>query len=128
MQEKKLRRQKKIEKAYGKLDDLRAGIVGIGPIKRGTLSTRMMKCGKKNCRCHRDPKYRHGPYHWWTTKVKGRSMAIMVPTEMLESYRTFTGNYRQLRGIIKEMEDVSDVILEEKARLLKSRKSDRKNR
>jgi hypothetical protein len=126
MQEKKLRRQKKIERAYGELGDLRAGIAGIGPIKRGTLSTRMMKCGKKSCRCHRDPEYRHGPYHWWTTKVKGRSKAVMVPAEMLDAYRSFIGNYRQLRGIIKKMEDASDVILEEKARLLKAPKKRQK--
>jgi hypothetical protein len=126
MQEKKLKRQKKVERAYGKLDDLRAQIAGIGPIKRGTLSTRMMKCGKKSCRCHRDSEYRHGPYHWWTTKVKGRSRAIMVPVEMLNSYRTFIANHRRLREIIKKMEHASDVVLEEEAKLLKAQKKRQK--
>ncbi len=109
--------KQKIKTAHQKLKDLQAQITAIGPIKRGTLSKRMMKCGKKNCRCHQDPKYRHGPYYWWTTKVKGRSKAVSVSEEMFETYQNFMQNYRRLQSIIKKMEDISDKILEEKTKL-----------
>ena len=117
--------EQKIKKAYQHLCDLQTQIAGIGPIKKGTLSTRMMKCGKKNCRCHQDPKYRHGPYHWWTTKVKGHSKAVMVHEQMFETYRSFIENYRVLKSIIGKMEESSDTILEEETRLFKMKQDEK---
>ena len=39
------------------------------PMRRGSVSERFMKCGRPNCRCHEDPKARHGPY---VTVARGR--------------------------------------------------------
>ncbi|MHA1396980.1 MAG: DUF6788 family protein [Candidatus Heimdallarchaeaceae archaeon] len=30
----------------------------------GLISAKFVKCGKKNCRCARGGKYRHGPYYY----------------------------------------------------------------
>lgn len=124
IQKKQKKIERNIEDAYQKLYELKRQIAEIGPIKKGTLSTRKMKCGKKSCRCYNDPQYRHGPYHWWTTKVKGRSKAIMVHEEMFELYQSFTNNNKELQRIIKEMEKISDIILEEKTKLFKIKKSE----
>src|SRR5450759_2257349 len=32
------------------------------PMRRGSVSERLIKCGKAGCACARDPKARHGPY------------------------------------------------------------------
>ncbi len=33
------------------------------PMRRGSVSERSMKCGRKDCRCQDDPQARHGPYY-----------------------------------------------------------------
>ena len=41
---------------------------------KGTLLKRMMKCGKAQCACRRNPAKRHGPYFEWTYKAKGKTV------------------------------------------------------
>jgi hypothetical protein len=42
---------------------------------KGTVLKRMMKCGKAQCACHRDPAKRHGPYFEWTYKANGKTVS-----------------------------------------------------
>ena len=41
------------------------------PMRRGSLSERAMKCGRKECRCQQDPQARHGPYYSLTRAEGG---------------------------------------------------------
>ena len=45
---------------------------------KGTVSKRMMKCGKPQCACHRDPAQRHGPYFEWTYKAAGKTVNVKL--------------------------------------------------
>lgn len=45
------------------------------PLRRGSLSERLVKCGKAACPCAKDPKARHGPYFSLTRAVKGRTQS-----------------------------------------------------
>ena len=53
------------EKARKRIEAIRAAIADIELVCSGTLLTRMTKCGKPTCACHRDPAARHGPYYEW---------------------------------------------------------------
>ena len=44
---------------------LKAELQTIGFISQGSVQTRQFACGNSGCRCHRDPKDRHGPYHYY---------------------------------------------------------------
>ena len=41
------------------------------PMRRGSMSARAMKCGRKECRCQQDPQARHGPYYSLTRAEVG---------------------------------------------------------
>lgn len=51
------------------------------PMRRGSLTERFQKCGKKSCPCHHDPDSRHGPYYSLTRVVRGRTKTLHVPAE-----------------------------------------------
>ena len=51
------------------------------PARRGSVSPRMVKCGKPSCPCAHDPKARHGPYNSFTRAVKGRTQSRFLTDE-----------------------------------------------
>ena len=61
--------------AYAKqYDALKAELQTLGFLCQGSLQTRRVACGKTTCRCHHDPDARHGPYHYWTRKARGKTV------------------------------------------------------
>ncbi|MCY7417349.1 MAG: hypothetical protein LH650_02435 [Chloroflexi bacterium] len=49
-----------------------AALAQARPMRRGSLTTRLMRCGQRTCACHTDPTARHGPYTEWSRVVRGR--------------------------------------------------------
>lgn len=54
------------------------------PMRRGSVSERSMKCGKAGCRCHEDPKFRHGPYFSVTRVVEGKTRSRYLKPDQAE--------------------------------------------
>lgn len=50
-------------------------------MRRGSVSPRMIKCGKAGCACAEDPKARHGPYHSLTRAVAGKTQSRFLTAE-----------------------------------------------
>ncbi|MHA1686875.1 MAG: DUF6788 family protein [Candidatus Heimdallarchaeaceae archaeon] len=46
-----------------KIDKKILELYAMNPIF-GFISAKYVKCGKKNCKCNYDSKYRHGPYYY----------------------------------------------------------------
>ncbi len=71
--------------AVGVPADVAASLVALSvprPMRRGSLTTRFMKCGQPSCPCHRDPAARHGPYIEWSRVVGGRRLSrYMTPAQ-----------------------------------------------
>jgi hypothetical protein len=67
-----------------RFETLKASVVGIGPIRRGTVLDRFVRCGNPNCRCRADPPELHGPYYEWTRKVKGKTVSVSVTREQAQ--------------------------------------------
>src|SRR4030067_1320157 len=57
---------------------LKEELRSLGFVCVGSLQTRYLECGKAACHCHDDPANRHGPYHYWTRKVQGRTVAVLI--------------------------------------------------
>jgi len=57
------------------------------PMRRGSVSQRSMKCGRKECRCQEDPKARHGPYYSLTRAKGGKTRSRYLTAEQAELAR-----------------------------------------
>jgi hypothetical protein len=74
---------------------------------KGTVLKRMMKCGQQRCACHQDLAKRHGPYYEWTYKKKGKTVNRRLSPEEVSIYQAATQQYRNLKSVLKRMEQVS---------------------
>ena len=66
---------------------LKAELQTVGFICQGSVQTRRLECGKAACHCHETPGNRHGPYHYWTRKVRGKTVGFMLTEDELHLYR-----------------------------------------
>ena len=64
-----------------------AALVEPRAMRRGTVSTRLMRCGQASCACHVDPDARHGPYIEWSRVVGGRRLSRYLSPEQAEVVR-----------------------------------------
>lgn len=86
---------------------IKARIHEIGFICTGSLYTRWMVCGKANCRCHRDPDQRHGPYYQLTWKEGGRTISRNLSAEHAKLYAEWIANRRRLESLLSQMHRIS---------------------
>jgi hypothetical protein len=64
-----------------RLRQLGAELAEAKPMRRGSLSERMVKCGKPGCPCGEDPRARHGPYFSLTRAVQGKTHSRFLTPE-----------------------------------------------
>jgi hypothetical protein len=83
---------------------------------KGTVLKRMMKCGRTQCACHRDPAKRHGPYFEWTYKAQGKTVNVKLSAAAAPLYQAATKQHRKLKTILARLERLSRTAL---ARLAK---------
>ena len=78
---------------------------------KGTVLKRMMKCGRPQCACHRDPAQRHGPYFEWTYKVAGKTVNVKLSPQAAPLYQAATKQHRKLKTILARLERLSRTAL-----------------
>ena len=100
--------------------ELKQQLQDVGFVCVGSLQTRYLPCGNASCRCHQDPAKRHGPYHYWTRKVKGRTVSVLVKQEQVPLYREWIQNNRRLEHLVQEMRRISAQVLSVEADDLRS--------
>lgn len=61
-----------VQRAQARIERIRSALAHYELMCSGTLSERMMKCGKPNCGCANDPAARHGPYYEWGRMRAGK--------------------------------------------------------
>jgi hypothetical protein len=96
-------------------------LAATGYVYQGTVVRQMLTCGKKNCACHQDKRYRHGPYTYWSTKVKGRTVSRLLNPAEADLYEQWIRNRRMLETIQRQMLALSKKVA---PLMLKRRKSD----
>ena len=99
---------RRYEKQY---DEIKAELQTLGFIGQGSVSTCRITCGRSACRCYRDPEARHGPYHYWTRKARGKTVGLKLTDEELGLYREWTENNRELEPLVTEMRRISSRVL-----------------
>ena len=91
-------------------------LADVGFVLPGTMTERLTRCGKANCRCHAEHPVLHGPYHQWTRKVDNKTVTRLMSDEQLADYGPWIDNERQLRALVAEMEALSLAIVEDDPR------------
>jgi len=104
-------KNKQIQRWSKDFRTLQRELTHIDVFKKGSISKRMMTCGNLNCLCHSDKQARHGPYYYWTSKIKGKSTAILIPADMLTEVRGYLENYQQFSRIIDGLTALSSRII-----------------
>ena len=91
---------------------LKASLVDLGPLRRGTVLRRFVPCGKPGCRCQANPPKLHGPYYEWSRKVKGKTVTVRVTPEQARLLKQWIANARRLDEIVDDMQRISERITE----------------
>lgn len=86
---------------------LKADLAQIGYFAKGTVLSRMVKCGKPQCGCRNDPSKRHGPYYEWTYKSQGKTVNVRLNTETVAIHKAAAQQYRKLKSILSRLEKLS---------------------
>ena len=111
-----------------RIRQLAAELADPQPMRRGSLSERMIKCSKPSCACAQDPKARHGPYYSLTQAVGGKTRSRFLTVEQAEVVQQQIDAGREFRGRVdafrEACEQWADTQLEE---VLTSLEEDKKN-
>jgi hypothetical protein len=89
-----------------------AELATVGFVLPGTLTERMTRCGRPNCRCHGDPPALHGPYHQWTRAVHAKTATQLFSGEQAAEYGPWFNNERRLRTLVHDLEALGLAIVE----------------
>ena len=101
------RHPQRLEKFQQRYAELKHELQGLGFVCVGSVQTRYLECGTANCRCHDSPANRHGPYHYWTRKVKGRTVTVLLQQTEVELYQKWIQNNRLLDRLVRQMRQLS---------------------
>ena len=99
---------RRYEKQY---DALKTELQTLGFIGQGSVSNRRITCGRLACPCRNDPEARHGHYHYWTRKARGKTVGLKLTEEELGLYREWIENNRELERLVTEMRRISSRVL-----------------
>jgi len=100
-----------LDKLKEEFRKIKGEVQAISYLKKGSLTKCYQTCGTAGCRCHKDKKYRHGPYWWWSSKEDGKTKSILVPEGMIGEVRSYIDNYKLLKTKVKMLEEISEKII-----------------
>ncbi len=88
------------QKLQQRINQLKAQLGEIGPMRPGSLSRQYNVCGKPGCRC-KDPTRprRHGPYYQLNYVYAGKKTSEFVRPQNLKPLRTQLANYKRFRRL-----------------------------
>lgn len=88
--------------------EIRKELDALDFLVNGTVLSRTMTCGKKNCRCASDPDARHGPYYEWTRMKDGHLVHSYVSPEQAAMLNNAIANNRKLQDLVRRWHDLSE--------------------
>lgn len=117
----------KQQQLEAKIERIKAKIVELSELRRGSLTQQYNVCGTPGCRCKGDPPRKHGPYYQLSFTRRGKNTSEFVRRENLARVKRQLRNYERLSRLIDEWIDASRELARlpetrEKTRTKKSRK------
>jgi hypothetical protein len=106
------KKNENLEKYRGRYQQIKEKILGLGYVCIGNVQTRYLKCGKDTCSCHQSAEFRHGPYHYWVRRVKGRTISVLLKDEdEVKLCRAWIDDNRILEPSVSEMRKLPAQVL-----------------
>ncbi len=110
------------EPSVAQLERRRAALLrrlpDAGGLIRGSVTERLMRCGKTSCRCQTDPKARHGPYrHLITTVGRGKTRAILLSAAEARKVRGQVADRRKTLEILEQVSELNVALLRARRQL-----------
>jgi hypothetical protein len=102
-------------RAQQRIERIREALTAIDTLCSGTLLKSLMKCGKPNCRCHKDPAARHGPYYRWGHMQAGKLVHRYVSSEQAQVLRQAIANYRTAKKLMRAWEVETERLIDAQA-------------
>ena len=86
-----------------RINQLKAQLTALGPMRPGSLSRQYNVCGKPGCRC-KTPKAprRHGPYYQLNYVFGGKKTSEFVRPQNLKQLRAQLANYKRFRRLTEQ--------------------------
>lgn len=109
-----------VERRRQRFEEFKRELQQLEYFCKGTVLKRMMKCGKAQCACQRDPAKRHGPYFEWTYKANGKTVNVKLTPETAPLYQAAAREYRKLKTALHRLERLSATALQQRAKLAQS--------
>lgn len=98
--------KRQIEKLKALKQSKIAKLPPLSEVLRGTFIKWYQVCARKSCKCHKDKKYRHGPFYRVSYFKGSRSYHVYVPLKDKEKVKVWVNNYNKLW---KGIEDISEL-------------------
>ena len=96
------------EQLQTKLLKLKAELLSMRQMRRGSLVSRYRKCGKSNCSCAQPGAVGHGPVFSLTWQEDQRTRTKIVPAAAVEEVKKQIGEYRRFRELCAQIVRVSE--------------------
>jgi len=106
------------EELLSKSRSLRSEMRKLGPMIKGSVIFREMKCGKPNCHCARG---RPHLYLCITYKDKGKTKTVYVNKERQARALVWSGNYKKFKQLLKEHSKINHELLKSTKKVKKKR-------
>ena len=104
-----------------RFEELKAVLAQIKYFSKGTVLSRMVKCGRPKCPCGVDPKKRHGPYFEWTYKEHGKTVNVRLTADAAPIFQNAAKQYRALKSTLARLEKHSRQAITRLARQVDSK-------
>jgi hypothetical protein len=98
--------------ARHRIEQIRAALGRIDLLCSGTLSERMMKCGKPNCACATDAAARHGPYYEWRHMRGSKVAQRYMSSQQAQVLRQAIDNYRLVKKLLRSWEEDTERLID----------------
>ncbi len=90
---------------HRRIEQIKAQLTTLGPLRPGTLSQQYNVCGTPGCRCKDDPPQKHGPYFQLSYTWRARSRSEFVREDEIGQVEEQLRNYARLRDLIEQWID-----------------------
>lgn len=100
----------KLEDLRTKVRELVSKLASVRHMRKGWVGERLMKCGKKECACHRDQKARHGPYFTMTVpgEGEGKTQSRYLAPELVPMVREQIEAMKAFKNTVKALEQTAE--------------------
>jgi len=106
------------EKLRTKSRRLRSEMRRLGPMIKGSVIFREMKCGKPNCKCTRGEPHR---YLCVVYKEKGKSKTVYVDKKRQAEALLYSRNYKKFKVLLQEHSQLNLALLKREKKAKKGR-------